>query len=104
MIQSARNSKSDSFLREAQEAILNFEDSQIEDFFYRSIMNIVEKRNNPEKVYTGAKETRENILSYLEQRGLPQTANIWARKIKFDIKAISELKDEIKQALVLGSS
>lgn len=33
MIQSARNSKSDSFLREAQEAILNFEDSQIEDFF-----------------------------------------------------------------------
>lgn len=99
MIQSVRSSKSDSFLREAQEAILNFEDSQIEDFFYRSIMNIVEKRNDPEKVYTGAKETRENILSYLEQRGLPQTANIWARKIKFDIKAISELKYEIKQAL-----
>ncbi|PAF46611.1 hypothetical protein BKH41_08890 [Helicobacter sp. 12S02232-10] len=99
MIQAARGSNSDSFLREAKEAILSFNDPQVENLFSRALMSVVEKRNDPEKIYTGAKEARENILSYLEQNGVTQTANIWARKIEFERKAIDSLKTEIRNAL-----
>ncbi|RDU61864.1 hypothetical protein [Helicobacter sp. MIT 14-3879] len=99
MIQAARNSDSQSFLREAQEALLLFNNLSAQQLFEEKIANMIEKRANPEITYTGAKELRENILAYLEQNGEPKTANIWARKLKINREAINSLKDEIFRRL-----
>lgn len=99
MIQAARSPDSQSFLREAQEALLLFNDLSIQQLFEKKIINMIEKRENPDVTYTGAKELRENILSYLEQNGNPKTANIWARKLKINREDIDNLKNEIFKRL-----
>ena len=58
---------------------------------------MVEKRKNPDITMTGAKNVREDILSYLEQYGEIKTANIWIRGLK--VYQIDELKENIRKAL-----
>ena len=83
MIQAARSSTSQSFLREAETLQLVINDSQIEDFFNAKLKSVAEKRRDPEATLTGAKALRDDLLAYLEQQGEVKTANLWCRKIKF---------------------
>lgn len=99
MIQAARSADSSSFLREAEEAILLFNDTSAQQLFEKKVASVVEKRINPDLTYTGAKETRESILAYLEQNGEPRTANIWARKLKINREDIDNIKNEIAKRL-----
>lgn len=99
MIQQARSSRSDSLLREAQEAVLLFSDYAVKELFQKLIKNIVEKRNDPDFTYTGAKEAREHILAYLEQQGEVKTANIWARWLPIEREALNSIKKQIENAL-----
>ncbi len=99
MIQQARSSRSDSLLREAQEAVLLFSDDSVKELFEKLIKNIVEKRKDPNLTYTGAKEAREHILAYLEQQGEVKTANIWARWLPIEREALNSIKKQIENAL-----
>lgn len=99
MIQQARSSHSDSLLREAEEAILLFNDDFAKELFQNLIKNVVEKRKDPSITYTGAKETREHILAYLEQQGEVKTANIWARWLPIQREALDSIKKQIQIAL-----
>lgn len=83
MIQNARSSTSQSFLREAETLQLVINDIQIEDFFNTKLKTVAEKRRDPEATLTGAKALRDDLLAYLEQQGEVKTANLWCRKIKF---------------------
>lgn len=83
MIQNARSSTSQSFLREAETLQLLINDERIEAFFKDKLKSVIEKRRDPEATLTGAKALRDDLLAYLEQKGDVKTANLWARKIKF---------------------
>lgn len=97
MIQNARSSKSQSFLREAETLQLLINDENIKKFFKEKLKSVIEKRRDPEITLTGAKALRDDLLAYLEQRGEVKTANLWARKIKF-LKA-DELLANIRKVL-----
>lgn len=99
MIQQARSSHSDSLLREAEEAILLFNDDFAKELFQNLIKTVVEKRKDPSITYTGAKEAREHILAYLEQQGEVKTANIWARWLPIEREALDSIKNQIQVAL-----
>ena len=99
MIQQARSSRSDSLLREAQEAVLLFSDYAVKELFQKLIKDIVEKRKDPDFTYTGAKEAREHILAYLEQQGEVKTANIWARWLPIERETLNSIKKQIENAL-----
>lgn len=97
MIQNARSSTSQSFLREAETLQLLINDERIEAFFKDKLKSVIEKRRDPEATLTGAKALRDDLLAYLEQKGDVKTANLWARKIKF-LKA-DELLANIRNIL-----
>jgi hypothetical protein len=97
MIQAARSSNSQSLLREAESLKLLINSEAHENFFNDRLDEVVEKRRNPDRVYTGAKALREDLLAYLEQQGEVKTANVWCRKLQF-FKA-EELLINIKNTL-----
>lgn len=83
MIQAARSSSSQSLLREAESLHLLINSETHENFFNERLKEVIDKRRNPEKVYTGAKALRDDLLAYLEQQGEVKTANVWCRKLQF---------------------
>jgi len=92
MIQSARSSDSRSLLREAESAILLIEELNIKSWFEKAIEKMIDKRNDPEAVFTGAKELKTNLLAYLSQNGELATANVWCRKIIY-----SEIREFLRE-------
>lgn len=91
MIQNARSSDSRSLLREAEYAVFVLDDNSRELYFRKLALEVVENRNNPNITYTGAKNLREQILAYLRNLGLVETANVWCRNITVDMRHINEL-------------
>lgn len=95
MIQKARSSDSRSLLREAESAILLIDDINVKQWFERAIKSMINKRNDPDITFTGAKELKTNLLAYIKQNGKNDeigTANIWCRKIVYN-----EIKDFLKE-------
>ncbi|QKF65543.1 hypothetical protein [Campylobacter corcagiensis] len=95
MIQKARSSNSRSLLREAESAILLIDDINVKQWFERAIKDMINKRNDPEVTFTGAKELKTNLLAYIKQNdksGEVGTSNVWCRKIVY-----SEIKDFLKE-------
>lgn len=93
MLQAARSPNSTSFLREAQDALILFQDSAIKELFTKKIKEVIAKRQDPHRIYTGAKSTRTDILSYLEKKGEVLTANVWCRNIV--LSQIQDLKERL---------
>lgn len=99
MIQKARGADSRSLLREIEYSVLVLDDEIKEEYFKRLFKNIVEKRNDPELTYTGAKAVRQQLLAALTQLGNIATANIWARHIIVDLEHINELRNDLENLL-----
>lgn len=99
MIQPARSAKSRSLLREARSAIFFFDDENIRTWFKKANQEMIDKRNNPNLVHTGATELRTNLLAYLRQQGEIHTSNVWCRKIVYsEIRDfLNELENHLKQ-------
>lgn len=95
MIQKARSNNSRSLLREAESSILLIDDINVKQWFERAIKDMINKRNDPEVTFTGAKELKTNLLAYIKQNdksGEVGTSNVWCRKIVY-----SEIKDFLKE-------
>ena len=58
MIQKARSNNSRSLLREAESSILLIDDINVKQWFERAIKDMINKRNDPEVTFTGAKELK----------------------------------------------
>lgn len=95
MIQKARSNNSRSLLREAESSILLIDDINVKQWFERAIKDMINKRNDPEVIFTGAKELKTNLLAYIKQNdksGEIGTSNVWCRKIVY-----SEIKNFLKE-------
>lgn len=99
MIQRARSENSRSLLREAKDCVLLLDSEEKISYFQKLIDDMLEKRNNPDVVYTGAKYLREQLLICLSQLGHIQTANVWARALDVSINSINELREELAKRL-----
>nr|MBP3723961.1 hypothetical protein [Campylobacter sp.] len=100
MIQPARSSHSTSFLREARDALVLIDDEKTRDYFLQKIALIIENRENPDKLFTGARATKEQLLAYLKQQGEIKTANVWCRNLIIDYEKIAELKQILGKRLL----
>lgn len=99
MIQNARSSSSQSLLREAESLIMFIEDENAKEFFQNALEKMIDKRKDPNVFYTGAKQLKEDLLTYLESRGEIGTVNIWVRKLIYS--EADELLREANKALSL---
>lgn len=99
MVEPARSIYSRSLFREAEFCVLVLEDMDTVNYFQSLIDDVVDKRNNPDITYTGAKDLRRQMLAYLEQYGEVQTANVWCRGLVVDLEHINELRQLVAERL-----
>ena len=94
MIQSARSPNSTSLLRELEFMTLLVQDDKDRNYFLEKLSEIYNKRNESmgaKHINTGAKAFKVELLRYLQAKGFVETANIWARALPYDEKAINNL-------------
>ena len=99
MIQQQRSINSTSLLREASSCVLVLDSEENIDYFQNAIDKVVENRKDPDIRYTGAKDTRRELLSLLNQYGEVKTANVWCRGIIVDLAHINQLRRAIAEEL-----
>lgn len=99
MLQRARSSKSKSFLREIVDALVLIENKKIKEYFLKKMQEVSLKREDTNTLFTGEKALKSEFLAYLKQLGYVRTANVWARGIPMDRKAIDELLFLLQQRL-----
>ena len=94
MIQKARSSDSNSLLRELEFMSLLIQDEKDRNYLLKKLNEIYKKRKEAmgaSGVRTGIKDFKELLLAYLNSKGEVETANIWARALPYDEKAIKDL-------------
>ena len=91
MIQKARSSDSRSFLRELELALVLIEKESDRLYFLNKLSEVNNKRNESDKTHTGERAVKSEILTYLKQKGNPQTANVWCRSISYQKQDIENL-------------
>ncbi|RAX57025.1 hypothetical protein CCZ01_07610 [Helicobacter monodelphidis] len=99
MLQPMRSVSSRSLLREAKYAIFILDNEDKEDYFLALTQEMLQNRQNPKKLYSGATRVRTELLAALSQLGEVKTANVWARKLIIEQKAIEELRHLIEMRL-----
>ncbi len=69
------------------------------DYFASLTKEMVAKREDPTRVYTGAKALRSELLAYFAEFGEVMTANVWARNLPSNLRAINEFKQAVFEGL-----
>lgn len=100
MLQSARSSESKSFLREILDALVLIKDNKVRNYFLNKMLEVLKKRKDENEIFTGEKALKSELLAYLKQFGYIRTANVWARNIPIDRKAINEFLAVLQQRLL----
>lgn len=94
MIQKARSADSHSLLRELEFMSLLIQNSKDRNYLLKKLNEIYKKRNEAmgaSGIRTGIKDFKEILLAYLNAKGEVETANIWARALPYNEKAIKDL-------------
>lgn len=103
MIQSARSPNSTSLLRELEFMTLLVQNDKDRNYFLEKLNEIYNKRNESmgaKYIKTGAKAFKVELLRYLQTKGFVETANIWARALPYDEKAINNLLLTLQNQLI----
>lgn len=100
MLQPARNSDSKSFLREIEYALILIKNDEVRKYFLNKMLEVFKKRKDKNEKFTGEKSLKTELLTYLKQFGYIRTANVWARDIPIDRKAIDEFLRVLQQRLL----
>ena len=100
MLQQARNSESRSFLRELAFSLILIKNDKEREYFLAKLKEVNYKRNEQNVIKTGEKDTKSELLAYLQQKGYTQTANIWARALSMDRNDINSLLKILQQRLL----
>ncbi|WP_258864964.1 hypothetical protein [Helicobacter sp. MIT 14-3879] len=100
MLQNARKAESRSFLRELEFSLVLIQNINAREYFLKNLSEVNVKRNDPNITKTGERDIKSELLAYLSQRGYTQTANIWARALSMDRKAINKLLEILQVRLL----
>lgn len=100
MLQPARSSDSKSFLRELEDALTLVKDDKARKYFLNQMSEVLKKRKDTSLIFTGEKDLKSELLSYLKQFGYVKTANVWARNVPMDRSAIDKFLVILQQRLL----
>lgn len=100
MLQPARSSDSKSFLRELEDALTLVKDDKARKYFLNQMSEVLKKRKDTSSIFTGEKDLKSELLSYLKQFGYVKTANVWARNVPMDRSAIDKFLVILQQRLL----
>lgn len=105
MLSPARPNTSKSLLREPKNALILLDDEVVRGQFLNKISSVVS--NVAERVVdrqghkkTGAKDTKSELLAYLNTFGNLRTANIWARNLPLEKSTLNALLAQIQATLL----